>query len=289
MYSTHRPSPGHLARLAAAGCSVGVADSEESAVRLAADAEVVFGHRYLRQILPHAPRLRWVQSTAGGVDSLPVRELHERGIWLSRSVCLSRTIARHAHTLAWAVTRGLGDFFQRSRGWEPRHDWLPLPRRAMVIGTGTIGREILRLVAADGVEVMGVNRSTPAWRSALPETDWVFLALPANAETTGFFDRAALAALPAKACVILAGRAETLDFPALCEALAADRLGAAAVDVLPAGWQEPTHPVWGTPRLWITPHVAAHAAERGAWLEREAEDQLTRYRRGEEPEHLVRP
>jgi phosphoglycerate dehydrogenase-like enzyme len=288
MYSTHQPSAGHRARLEAAGCSVGLADSEASALRLAADAEVVFGHRYLRQILPHAPRLRWVQSTGGRVDNLPLGELAQRGILVSRSTCMSGLIARHAHTLAWALTRGLGEFFHPDRGWEPRHDWRPLPRKAMVLGTGTIGAEILRLVAADGVDVCGVNRSTPAWRSALPDTDWVFLTLPLTTGTAGFFDRDALAALPPTASLILVGRPETLDFDALCDALAAGRLGAAAFDVLRPEWKDRTHPIWRTPRLWITPHVAAHAAERGARQEAEAEEQLARYRRGEDPEHLVR-
>jgi phosphoglycerate dehydrogenase-like enzyme len=289
MYSTHVPSDGHRDRLKALGCSVQVARSEEEALELAPHAEVVLGHRYLRQILPVATHLRWVLSTAGGVDHLPLAALKERGILLTRSVCMSPTIARHMHTMAWALQRGLDVFgrCQQAAIWSNDLAWLPAPRRAMVIGAGSIGKEIVRLLENDGLEVVSVRRSGPDWRALLPETDWVFLALPATPATTGIFDRAALARLPRTAGVFLAGRAETVDFPALCAALTAGSLGCAAVDLLPLDWRDPAHPVWQTPRLLITPHIAAHAAERGARHEEDAENQIARYLRGEPPAHGV--
>lgn len=290
MYSTHAPSAGHCARLEKLGCTVTVARHESEAIRLAADAEVVCGHRYLRQSLPAARRLRWVHSTAGGVERLPLRELSARGVLLSRSVCMTDTIARHAIVSAWAVTRGLPHFVRRQaeRRWDPGFaGWLPRPARAVVIGTGAIGGKILHLLRGEGVHAEGVNRSRTDWRALVAESDWVFLALPLTPATRMFLDEDAIRSMKSTAVFVLAGRAGTVDFDALCAALRAGRLGGAAVDLLPDDWQTPEHPVWETPRLLITPHVAAHAAERPALLEREAEHQVARFLAGKSPEHLV--
>jgi phosphoglycerate dehydrogenase-like enzyme len=289
MYSTHAPTPGHLARLEAMGCEVRVAASEDDAIRQAATAEVIFGHRYLRQCLPHAPHLRWVQSTAGGVDRLPLRELAARNVLLTRSVCMAGVIARHALTTAWALTRGLPEFFARQQAgqWQTDLRWLPLPQRAMVLGAGAIGQEISRLAKADGLDVAVINRSVPDWRDRLPDIDWLFLALPATPETEAILDRAVLAALKPTALIILAGRAETVDFAALCDALQAGKLGGAAVDLLPKNRRVAGDSVWHTPRLLITPHVAAHSAERPSLVEREAEEQLLRYQSGQPLAHTA--
>jgi hypothetical protein len=62
MYSNYAPSAAHVERLercAGAG-SVTVAQSEQDAIAAAPGARIVFGHRYLRQSLPHAPHLAWV-------------------------------------------------------------------------------------------------------------------------------------------------------------------------------------------------------------------------------------
>ncbi|HET7780591.1 MAG TPA: hypothetical protein VFL07_18775, partial [Rudaea sp.] len=84
MYSNYVPSADHVRRLAdiAGPGSVAVARSESEALARAGSTQIVFGHRVLRQLLPQAPRLRWVQTTAAGFDQLPWRELRDRGVVL---------------------------------------------------------------------------------------------------------------------------------------------------------------------------------------------------------------
>lgn len=289
MYSTHEPTSGHIARLGEMGCEVEIASGEPDAIAKASEAEVILGHRYLRQSLPSAARLRWVHSTAGGVDRLPLEELAAREITLTRSTCMAGVIARHSHASAWALTRGFIEFAERQKtgSWNPHFQWLPFPRKAMIFGRGAIGSALAKLLGRDGVAVTIVHRSVTHWRELLPDMDWIFVALPATPETAHFVDRQALESMKPSAIVALPGRAETIDVEALCEQLAAGRLGAAALDVVPAAWHEPSHPAWRTPRLLITPHVAAHCAERPALLEREAEEQVRRYLAKEELANTV--
>ena len=74
MYSTHSPSQEHISRLQGIDPSiqVSVADSVENAIKHGRTADIIFGHRYLAQCLPYGAKIRWVQSTAGGVDRLPL-------------------------------------------------------------------------------------------------------------------------------------------------------------------------------------------------------------------------
>jgi hypothetical protein len=78
MYSNFLASDRHIATLTRLGCNrrVHIARDETDAAAHAPHAEIILGHRYLRQVLPCAKRLRWVQSTAGGIDILQAPERH---------------------------------------------------------------------------------------------------------------------------------------------------------------------------------------------------------------------
>jgi phosphoglycerate dehydrogenase-like enzyme len=304
MYSTHAPSEGHLARLAAVDRAIApvVVRSEAEAVAQCRDAEVILGHRYLRQALPHAEELQWVQSTAGGVDRLPVATLATRGVLLTRMSIAAGTIARHALTLAWALSRQLPEWLARqARGqWDPDAVWPPTPRRALVLGAGAIGAALARLLRREGIHVTGVRRraveATPDfdaliaggdWRALLPTVDWCFLALPCSGETLGLFDEAALRSLPRHAIVVNVGRGETLDTAALQKVLRDGWLAGAALDVVAPAPAGPADPLWQTPRLVITPYVASHSRERPESIERFCEEQVGRFVRGEPLRDLV--
>lgn len=298
MYSTHAPTPHHLDRLRSIvpDGRVRVARDEPDAIAYARDTQVILGHRYLRQSLPAAAGLRWVQTTAGGVDRLPLAELSAMGVTLTRCVVTSPAIARHAVTLAWAVSRRLTDAADRqARGvWDNNFDWPRAPHRAIVFGLGTVGRSIAERLHREGIEVVGVCRGNIAgpvpgvgavvtdetWREVLPEMDWCFLALPHTPETAGLFDEPTLQALPAHATLVNVGRGETVVNDGLARVLRSGHLAGAALDVVAPQPVGPDDPLWSTPRLLITPHVAAHYAERAAETEAFIERQLARYAAG---------
>lgn len=304
MYSNYRPDSAHVRRLEAlAGAGrVAVAADEASAVAHAPATSIVLGHRWLRQILPHAPDLRWVQTTAAGYDQLPLADLARRGIVLTRNTLNAAAIAHHAVALAWALLRRLPQACEaqrQSRSAAP-FDMLPLPRAALIIGLGAIGMQTAALLRGLGLHVRGAARSGSAaqravcdeflpgagWRDALARSDIVVLALPLDASTRGCFGRAEIDALPPHAIVINVARAGLLDVAALAAALRAGRLGGAGLDVLdpiPAA----DDPLWTTPNLLITPKVAAHHPQMQAQFEAFAEAQVRRYLSGLPLEHCV--
>lgn len=304
MYSNYRPGADHVRRLenlVGAG-QVAVADSEESALCNAASTRIVLGHRYLRQILPLAPRLSWVQTTAAGFDQLPWQELSSRGIALSRNPLNAPAIAHHVVALAWALLRRLPHALQAQTAgrWAPPFAMLPLPRKALVLGLGEIGRQTAKLLRGLGLHVRGcANTGTTIqrqacdeflnadnWRPALEDTDVLVLALPLDTSTLGCVGKNELARLPRHAIVINVARAAIIDQAALLSALDSGLIGGAALDALDP-IPPPGDPIWTLPNLMITPKVAAYHPGMREEFERFAESQVRRYLSGVPLEALV--
>jgi len=65
-----------------------------------------------------------------------------------------------------------------------------------------------------------------------------------------------LGLLPPHAWVVNVGRGATLDEAALLDALRADRLGGAALDVFETEPLPADSPLWDEPRVLISPHAA---------------------------------
>ena len=90
--------------------------------------------------------------------------------------------------------------------------------------------------------------------NVLAGADFVFIALPASAETENLFDRERLEGCKGGAIVVNVARGKIVDNIALADALNAGILGGAALDVtdpepLPQG-----HPLWRAKNVVITPH-----------------------------------
>ena len=154
----------------------------------------------------------------------------------------------------------------------------PLPVRSIcgasitVLGTGDIGTSFARRAKAMGAKsICGVRRTIkpadPAFDrivtlsdldSVLPDTDILVMALPSTGETVGVLSRERIALLPQHAVVVNVGRGTAIDQEALAEALNAERIAGAALDVFVPEPLPQDHYLWTTKNLLITPHVAGN-------------------------------
>jgi glyoxylate/hydroxypyruvate reductase A len=158
---------------------------------------------------------------------------------------------------------------QRQRLWQRGERPLLADRTVGVIGLGSLGLPVARLLGALGARVLGVRRSGEAiggiedvfssksWRALLPRCDALVIAAPRTAETLGMIDADALAALPRGAVLINVARGELVDESALLRALESGHLGAAVLDVFTVEPLPTNHPLWSQPAARITPHIAA--------------------------------
>lgn len=159
---------------------------------------------------------------------------------------------------------------------------------AGVIGLGAIGHAVAERLAAAGCHIVYYDPAPRAparaaelgWKSAplvelLTMADIVTVHVPLLPETTGLIGRAELAAMKQGSILINAARGGIVDERALADALVADHLAGAAVDVYttePPALDNPllTLPPPAADRLLLTPHIAGVTRQSWATLFREA-------------------
>ncbi len=91
----------------------------------------------------------------------------------------------------------------------------------------------------------------------LKEIDYLVVTLPATAGTENLLDEAAFAKLPAHAYLINVGRSNVVDDEALVNALHTSELAGATLGVFDEEPLPKESPLWDTPNLSITAHIAA--------------------------------
>jgi glycerate dehydrogenase len=90
----------------------------------------------------------------------------------------------------------------------------------------------------------------------LAESDFLVLAAPATAETTGLFNRQTLSRMKPGAVLINVSRAALVDPAALLDALDEGRLAGAGIDVFHEEPPAPDDPLLRHPKILVSPLVA---------------------------------
>jgi phosphoglycerate dehydrogenase-like enzyme len=140
----------------------------------------------------------------------------------------------------------------------------------LIIGYGSIGRELAKRARAFDMRVWGVTRSgkgdgadtdrifaSSQLRQALTEADYVVIAAPETAETKHLMGASEIGKMKRGARLINIGRGSLLDEAAMVRALESGALGGAAIDVAQTEPLPPESPLWRVPNLFITPHTSA--------------------------------
>lgn len=250
-----------------------------------------------------ADRVRWVHIAAAGVDPLMFDEFIDSDIPLTNSRgVFDRAMAEYTLglILAFAKQFPLTLELQRRHEWRHRETERIDGRRVLVAGTGSIGREIGRLLRAAGMRVEGVGRTARAsdpdfdavhasaeLGQVVGEVDYLVVVTPLTEQTRNLVDAEVLAAMKPTARLIDIARGGIVDEQALAAALREGRLAGAALDVfgtepLPAG-----DPLWDVPNLIVSPHMSGDTA---GWLDDLAAlfvANFQRWRTGEPLQNLV--
>lgn len=243
------------------------------------DTDIFVGYSLRAKQLPYARKLRWLHSTAAGVAQLMYPELRASGILVTNpSGIFSVPIAEHTIGLMVALARNFQDCvrYQDQSRWaqqdiwdKPQHLTELNGQLLVIVGYGSIGRELAQRAKAFGMRVWGVTRSgkgdsTLAERvvpvaqleEVLPHADFVVIAAPETPETKHLIGVVQLARMKPAARLINVARGSLLDEAALVHALETRALAGAALDVTPTEPLPPESPVWKAPNLLLTPHTS---------------------------------
>ena len=121
----------------------------------------------------------------------------------------------------------------------------------------------------------------------LGEADFVVLIAPESEETRGLIGERELAIMKEGAVLINIARGSMVDEEALIRALESGHLGGAALDVASKEPLPPESPLWGFPRVIISPHSASTADTENEKLTEIFCDNLRRYLDGRPLRNLL--
>ena len=170
--------------------------------------------------------------------------------------------------------------------------------RALVVGTGEVGRGIAARFHALGVTVDGVSSGGSAvhpfarvfarrhLHDALRGADWLILAAPLTEATFHMIGAEECRAVKG-GYLINVGRGALVDEAAIIPALDAGHLRGAALDVFETEPLPADSPLWKHPKVLVSPHISGLTSVEGAtagFLHA-----LEALERGERPDTAVDP
>ena len=223
-------------------------------------------------VLPAYPGLKLLCAPSAGVDKLLAVPDLPAGLPVARTVDPQQhvEIAQYVVGTALRHTREL-DLFARQ---QQAGDWLRRPVRASadcrvgILGLGEVGRFVAGAMQAIGYPVAGWSRSAKSIAG---------LATHSGAE--------GLKQLLSTSDILVCALPLTPETRDLLALLDEDHLAGAALDVLRDEPPQPGNKVWGHPKAFVTPHIAAQAS--ADTVARQCLENLRRLRAGEPLLNLV--
>ena len=271
--------------------SLNTRDAQEIPAEVWAKTEVLYTSRAL-PAPEQAPHLRWIQFHWAGIDHAIEAPILAKPDLIATH--LSGASASQMAEFAVMMMLALGHHFpalqtHQRRGEWPTDRWERLNARELrdstvgIVGYGSIGRQIARLLQAFGATVLATKRDVmhpndtgyipeglgdlntelvqrlyppQAVKSMFKECDFVVVTVPLTSETRGMLGADELAALKPSCYLVDISRGGVIQQDALINALREDKLAGAALDVFAKEPLPADNPLWKMPNVLLTPHIA---------------------------------
>lgn len=260
------------------------------------DAEILYTVRHFPQP-EQAPHLRWIQLNSAGIEhALKHRIVQAEDVIVTSTsgihtrhmaqFCLMMMLAFHFKLPLMIEDKNKALWREdRPQVYAPQD----LHRQTLgIVGYGSIGRELARLAKAIGMTVLVSKRDvmhpaenpndyTPAGTGDptgdLPdrfypvealgtmakECDYLVVIVPMTDQTRHLINERVLAAMKPSAILVNVARGGVVDEAALISALAANKIGGAALDVFETEPLPSNSPLWNLPNVIISPHTAGNS------------------------------
>jgi phosphoglycerate dehydrogenase-like enzyme len=270
-------------------------------------ADVMLGWNFraasLRDAWSAARDLRWIHWAGAGVDAAMFDELVASDVQFTNARgVFDQPMAEWALGMIISFAKRFPQTLasQQSCEWHYRTSEMVAGKRALVVGVGSIGRAVGRLLAAVGMEVEAVGRSArdgdpdfghvhaiDELHDCLPRADYVVLITPLTEQTRGLFGAGEFAAMNAHARFLNIGRGALVVEEALLAALQEERIAGAALDVFVEEPLPTQSPFWNAPNCLVSPHMSGDFAEFEAVMADQFIDNWKRYVAGEPLANVV--
>ena len=236
-------------------------------------SDILLGWNFpTQEIKTIAPNLKWIHVISAGVNHLYPFD------WMSEQCVLTNSSGVHAKKagefglmsilmLQSHITKIVTN--QRNKEFISLLSKPIAGKKAVVVGTGSLGGSMIKHIAKLDVEVIGVNRKGKPVEGCskiitfdkidevLPDADFLYLAVPQTNETMGLINKKRLDMLKPSCGIVNIGRESVLDYKVLCEKLKKNEIAGAILDVFSQEPIKKDSKLWDTPNLIITPHVSS--------------------------------
>lgn len=258
------------------GYEIALARTPDEERELLKTARVATGYDVQPAQLERAENLELFACVYAGTGHLDLDAFREHG------VAVTNASGVHGPNMSEWVVGAMVTFarqWRRAMRQQDRREWRKYETSELndstvtVVGLGAIGQAVVDRLEPFGVELLGV-RYTPdkggptdevygfdEIHEPLADSDYVVLACPLTETTEGLIDEQALRTIPPNAVVINVARGPVVDTGALVDALRADAIGGAALDVTDPEPLPEEHSLWGLDNAFITPHNAGNTPE----------------------------
>jgi len=238
-----------------------------------AETEIVYGMRVPINLLPRAPKLKWIQVTSAGVDRYLSDEFKRSSVMLTNVSGIHATPIGEfvmEMMLMFAKKAPLCFEMKQKKEWGRFQGSVLRGKTVGIIGLGSIGQEVARLSRAFRMRVIATRRS-PRKQTArnvdlllppngllrlLAESDYVAICLPLTKETNKLIGESELRVMKPSAFIMNIGRGQIIDEDALIKALEQKRIAGAGLDVYATEPLPKESRLWDLPNLIYSPHVS---------------------------------
>lgn len=228
------------------------------------------------EVISACNKLKFIDVAFTGVDHVDLDACRAKGIKVSNASGYSNeSVAELTVCMALSLLRNVPQVDARCRAGGTKDGLVGTELRGKtvgIVGVGAIGKRTAELFHAFGCTILGNKRHVSgdepdyiqfvSLDELLTKSDVVSLHCPLNDSTRGLIGQENIAKMKQSAILINASRGPVVDSQALAEALNAERLGGAGIDVFETEPPLATdHPLLHSRNTIVTPHIAFASAE----------------------------
>ncbi|MFK7962431.1 MAG: 2-hydroxyacid dehydrogenase [Burkholderiaceae bacterium] len=251
-------------------------------------------------------RIKIVARHGVGYDSVDVAALNAKGIIVTNTpIAIRRPVAVAALTMIFALAGRLiqKDRLVRSGQWNDRtaHMGLGLTtRRLGIVGAGGIGRELMKVAAPFGWQMLVADPVVDAGTIAelggdakhldvvMREADFVVVCCVLNEQTRHLINAERLALMKPEAFLVNMARGPVVDEAALIQALQNGQIAGAGLDVFEQEPIAPDNPLIAMDQVLLTPHALCWTDECFDQIAREGLSCIADFAAGRTPGSVVK-
>ena len=243
----------------------------------AKDAELVFSNKTVlsAELLRQLPKLKYVGVLATGYNCVDVKAAKQLGITVTNIPTYgTASVAQFVFALVLELCHNVKRHHDAVAAgqWATSKDWtfwltplIELEGKIIgIVGLGRIGCQVARIASAFGMRVIATDQvpitepgvQATTLENLLAEADVVSLHCPLFPETRGLMNRTRLATMKRSAFLINTSRGPLIVDQDLADALNAEVIAGAGLDVLSVEPPVGANPLFKAKNCLVTPHIA---------------------------------